>query len=67
MATDSLTLNLTFDSARQLLIDHVSEHKHSICITCDEAKIESAEKADAHRRRGHVVLDYCDCKNEPAN
>jgi hypothetical protein len=67
MATDSLTPNLTFDCARQLLIDHVREHKHSICVTCGEAKIESAEKAAAHRRSGHVVLDYCDYKNEPAN
>jgi hypothetical protein len=46
----------------QLLIDHLTERKHSICASCGFVTIVSADEADAHRRRGHDVLDLCDSK-----
>jgi hypothetical protein len=61
VASNSVNRNLTFDRATQLIIDHVNEREQSICITCGW-KIESIKKADAHRRCGHAVVDYCDTK-----
>jgi hypothetical protein len=58
----STQLDLT-EQQQFALMEHLTERKHSFCISCD-TQIASPDEAASHRNRAHDVLDYHAAKGQ---